>query len=348
MPTSVVSATSTFIPDHAASGGLVVDFSRNPKEFKLSEWCQYVPVEKVEGRYVLMTIEEGGRLINTNLADFFWADGADAPLGFGNLETFNWQSFSARRYAFPFIMGELGVEQASWDVLAAHARRAAQRAMTARTQAMSTIATTSGNYDATHTSAVSSISGVTGKWDVSTTARMDIKRSLDYAAEIILKDTLGAVKPKDLMVVMSPGCAKKMSVSQEVVDYVKGSKDAKDTIINTLGGEVNRFGMPEYLHGYKIVIEDAVKVTSRKGATKVATYALADTTPFMCSRVGGLEGVEGTPSFSTFQCFLKEEMTVESKHDKDNRRHLGRVVDHYAGKIVAPISGFLFTAAVAS
>ena len=58
--------------------------------------------------------------------------------------------------------------------------------------------------------------------------------------------------------------------------------------------------------------------------------------------------MEGSPSFSTFTVFLKEEMTVESKHDRDNRRHLGRVVNDFAAKTVAPITGFLFTAAVAS
>lgn len=345
MPTSTPADRTTYVPDHASSGKLVVDYSRNPKSFALSEWCQYVPVKKTEGRYVKMTIEQAGRIMATNLADFFWADGADAPLGYNNLETFEWKSYVAKRYLYPFVIGELGVEQASWDVLASHARYAAQRAMTARTQAMVTLATTSGNYDTGHYSAVSSISGVTGKWDVSTTARMDIKRSLDYAAETILKATLGAVRADQLMLVVSPGCAKKIATCQEIVDYVKQSPSAEKVITKTLSS-ANRFGLPETLYGYKVVIEDTVKVTSRKGATRAASYVLGDSTPFMCSRVGELEGVEGAPSFSSFTCFLKEEMTVESKHDRDNRRHAGRVVDHFSEVLTSPASSFLFTAAV--
>jgi hypothetical protein len=345
MPTSTPGQYTTFIPDHAASQNLVVDFSRDPKSFALPEWSLYVPAKKTEGRYVLMTVEMAGRILNTDLADFYWPDEGEAPTGYGNLETFSWESFVTRRYAFPFRMGELAAEQASWDVLASHARYSAQRAMTARTQAAVTVATTSGNYAASHTSAVSSITGVSGKWDISTTARKDIKRSLDHAAEVIFKDTLGAVKPEDLIVVMSPGCAKKIALSQEIVDMVKAGPSAEKEITKTLS-RANRFGLPESLYGYKTVIEDAVKVTSRKGATKATSYVLGDSTPFMCSRPGGLEGVEGAPSFSTFHVFLKEEMTVESKHDRDNRRHLGRVVDDYAVKIAAPISGFLFTAAV--
>jgi hypothetical protein len=218
--------------------------------------------------------------------------------------------------------------------------------MTARTQAAVTLMTTAGNWAAAHTSAVSSISGVTGKWDVSTTARRDIKRSLDYAAETIVKATLGAVKQENLMVVMSPGCARRISVCQEIVDYIKGSPAAEKELVKTLSTP-NRFGIPDTLYGYKVVIENAVKVTSRKGATKATSFVLGDTTPFMCSRVGGLEGIEGSPSFSTCQIFMYEELTTEQKHDRDNRRHLGRVVDNYAAKLVAGISGFLFTAAVA-
>ena len=96
-----------------------------------------------------------------------------------------------------------------------------------------------------------------------------------------------------------------------------------------------------------VVVEDAVKVTSRKGATKASSYVLAAETPFMCARPGGLDGVEGSPSFATHSVFLKEEMTVESKHDRDNRRHLGSITDDFAAVVTAPISGFLFTDAVA-
>lgn len=346
-PTTTPGQYNTFIPDLAATNGLVVDFSRDPKSFALSEWAQYVPVKKTEGRYVLMTVEMAGRILNTDLADFYWPDEGEAPTGYGNLESFSFESYVTKRYSIPFRMGELAAEQAAWDVLAHHGRYAAQRAMTLVTQAAVLAATTAGTYPAANTSAVSSISGVSGKWDVSTTARKDIKRSLDHAAEVIFKSTLGAVRPEEIMLVVSPGCARKMAVSQEIVDMIKASPSAEKEITKTLS-RANRFGLPETLYGYKVIIEDAVKVTSRKGATKTTSYVLGDTTPFMCSRVGGLEGLEGSPSFSTHQIFWKEEMTVESKHDRDNRRHLGRVVNDFASKVVAPVSGFLFTAAVAA
>lgn len=344
MTATTAGPNTTFIPDHAATQNLVTDFSRNPKSFALAEWAQYVPVQKTEGRYLSMTVEMAGRILNSNLADFLWPDEAEAPTGYGNLEYFEWLSYVAKRYAFPFRIGQLAADQATWDILAQHGRQSAQRAMTARTQAAITLMTSTANWSTGHYSAVSSISGVTGKWDVSTTARKDIKRSLDYAAETILKATLGAVNQEDLMLVCSPGCARKMATSQEIVDHIKGSPSAEKELTETLSTP-NRFGLPNKLYGYKVVIENAVKVTSRKGATKATSFVLADTTPFMCSRPGGLEGIEGSPSFSTCTVFLQEEMTVESKYDQDNRRHQGRTVDCYAVTLTAPISGFLFTAA---
>lgn len=336
---------NVFIPDHAASGKLVVDFSRNPKSFALPNYTLYVPVKKTEGRYVVMNVETAGRILNTDGSDAYWPDGADAPTGLGNEEEFTWESFLTKRYAEPFRIGELTAEQASWDILASQSRYAVQRTMTRRTQAVINLVTTTANWPSGHTSAVSSISGVTGKWDLSTTARKDIARSLHHGAETIHKATLGAVKPEDLIVVMSPGCAKKIALSQEIVDMVKGSPAAKEEIEKTLS-RANRYGLPSTLYGYKVEIEDTVKVTSRKGATKVASYVLGDSTPFMCSRPGGLDGVEGAPTFSTISVMFKEEMTVESKHDRDSRRHLGRVVQDFGTELTATIAGFSFTAAV--
>ena len=339
------SGTNTFIPSTEATNNLVVDFSRNPSKFALPKWIQYVPVEKNVGRYIEMTVEMAGRVLSTDGSELRWPDGTTAPSGSGNTESFEFKPYSTVRHALPFWLGELAVEQAAWDVLAQHARITAQRAMTNRSLQAITAAVTSGNYLAAHTSAVSSITGVTGAWDVSTTSRKDIKRSFDHAAETIQKATLGAVDPSDMMVVMSPGCARKLSVSQEIVDHVKGSPAAERELKEGLGPNT-RYGLPARLYGYEIVIEDTVRVSTRKGATTTKSFALADATPFMTSRVGELEGVEGSPSFSTWSLFLKEEMTVESKHDRDNRRHEGRVVDDFDVINSSQLSGFLFTSAV--
>lgn len=336
--------SNTYIPSHEASGAMVVDYSRNPSKFALAKYAQIVPTEKQVGLYLEMTVEEAGRVLDEDDRDSDWPDGAPAPEGNHALEAFEWKPFLTRRKAYPYHIGDLASGQASWDIIAQHGRIYAQQAMTRRTVRTLKVATTAGNWG-THTSAVSSISGVTGKWNVSTTARTDIKRSIDYGLEQIMLDTLSAVDIEDIMLVLSPGCARKMAASQEIVDYVKGSPHAKDYITGKLGPNA-RFGLPSHYAGVELVIEDAAKVTSKKGATKATSFCLADATPFLCSRPGGIEGVEGAPSFSTLTLFAHEEMTVETKHDPDNRRTNGRVVDDVGPVLTAYPTGFLFTAAV--
>lgn len=335
---------NTFIPSFEASGKLVVDFSRNPKEFALPEYVQYIPVEKNVGRYLEMTIEMAGRLLNADGADLAWPDGTEAPKGYGNLESHEFKPFTTKRFATPYNIGELAADQAQWDVLAHHGRIHAQRMMTFRTLKMLTLAQTTGNWPTGHTATVSSI-GV-GYHDQSTTARKDIKNSLDYAAEQILLSTLGAVNLEDMVFVCSPTYARKIAKCQEIVDHIKGSTTAVEEIKKGIGPNT-QFGLPSTLYGYKTIVEKTVRVTSRKGATAARSFVMAEAKPMLVSRPGGLEGVEGAPSFSTLSCFLKEEMTVESKHDRDNRRHQGRVVDDFAEILTAGISGYLFQEATA-
>lgn len=341
-------ATNTYVPSTEATNNMIVDFSRNVDSFAINKYIQVMPVSNDVGYFTRMTVEEAGRILRTNLADHVWADGEDAPSTHGNTEKHDFIAYKTQRYHYGFNLGKKAAEQASWDILAQHGRIKAQQAMTARTQLAVTLATTSGTYDSTHVSAAASIPGATGAWDVSTTARQDIKRSIDYALDIIRLDTLGAVNVSDFKLVMSPGCARKIAISQEIVDFIKGSPAAMDHIRGKLGPNA-QYGLPADLYGVEVVIEDAVKVTSRKGATRAASYVLGDATPFIVARPGSLVVAKDSnqaPRFSALTMFAYEEMTVESKYDEDNRVHRGRIVEDYVMAATAPIAGFLFTAAV--
>jgi hypothetical protein len=109
-------------------------------------------------------------------------------------------------------------------------------------------------------------------------------------------------------------------------------------------GKWSQYGLPDKLYGYSVVVEDTVKVTSRRGASSatrdfVATAGRA----YLLARPGSLVAPAGDgPNFSTICAFLYEEMTVEEFRDAKNRRLEGHVVDDFGMVVTASASGFVF------
>ena len=341
-----VSGINAYVPE--VQQGLMVSYSRNPNKFPINKYIQIVPVKKQAGYYTKLTRAEAGRVLTSDGRDRLWADGADRPTQSNQTEEHDFVLYGAKRRDFGYAIGKLGQEQAVFDVKAQAAGTAAEKAMRLRTNLMATVMTTYTNYDTGHYSAVASITGNSGKWDESTTARSDIKRSLHYAAELILKDTLNAVQPEDLRLIMSAGAARKIAQTQEIIDYIKGSPDAKSEIRGD--GKYAMFGLPDRLYGYEVVIEDTYKMTSKKGASSnTVTSIFGDTYAVMCSRVGALsdERASEAASFSSFTMFAYEEMSVEEFDDPRNRRIEGHVTENYDMVFTAPASAFLFTSITA-
>ena len=345
MPTPVFPGQfNTFIPSTEATQNMVVDFSRNVDKFPLAKYVQYVPVGVNKGFYTRMTIEQAGRLLTDDGADALWADGTDAPRQTGKTESFSFEPYVCKRYADGFEVGEIAAEQASWDLLAQQARITAQRVMTRRTNIVLSQAADSTNYAASQYVDVSNAGSPSGgaALDASGATDLHIKKTLDYCALNIVKNTLSAVSPGDIQFVMNPETARLLSDTQEIRDFVKQNVGSFAMIEgNKMAVPGINYGLPATLYGYNIVVEDTVKVSGKKGATATPSYALANGSILALSRVGGLEGVEGARSFSTWQLFLKDEMIVEQKHDNDHKRHVGRIIDHFDVRQVAPISGML-------
>lgn len=333
-----------YIPSHEASGSLVIEYSRNPAKFALNQYVKLVPVTKDVGYYAKITAEEAGRVLDGNRANV-WEDGNEAPMGDGNLESFEFDKYATKRYAYPFTLGQKTINQASWDVLASHARIAAQRAMTNRVQLVNTVLTTGGNWGA-NTSTASALVG--GYLDQSTSTTMLIQTTILTVAENILKATLGVVQLSDMVMILNPTTARRLAKSQEIVDHIKQSPYALAQIRGDVPNQNGKWGLPDTLFGVKVVIEDAVKVTSRKGGTVARSFIHPDGSILFVSRPDGIEGTEGQPSFATVTLFVYEEMSVEQMADPNNRRVVGRVVDDFGTEITAPASGYLVTSALSS
>jgi hypothetical protein len=342
MASAVASATGTFIPDHNATGGMIVGFSRNTKDFVINRIIEIRPVKKSVGVYLTWKSEQAARRPFTDAADRVWADGADRPTGIGNLEEFEYAYYKTERYAYAFTLGQKAVEQADWAIQPAHTGVVSQQCMTDRSiLAMSALDGATWNDN---TSAVGTITGSTSNnWFTGTPQDPYIKQSLMAGALQIHKATLGTVKPKDLILVIPPSVAEKMSRSEEVHTYLKESPFAMAQIRGDSQSNNGQWGLPDTLYGFKIEVEDTVKITAKKGATANPGYTAPTDTAFLISRPGELVGVEGGPTFSTLTMFAYEEMTVETMQDANNRRVQGSVVTDYAMVLTSPKSGYKFT-----
>lgn len=329
-----------FVPSHEASGGLITGFSRNPKKFPLPRYIKLIPVKKEVGYYLRITAEEAARVVSMN--DSLWPLGHTAPVGDENLESFGYKSFTCQRRVFPYAIPTETVDQADWKVEVVAAGIQAAKAMTTRTNQVWGQLTVAANWEG-NTATATSLGG--GAWDAGSSTNLYIKNTFDQVAENILQATLSVVQRADLVCVINPATARKMSSSAEIRDYVKQTMGAimiQRGEDESLVGE-DRWGLPPVLYGVKIVIENTTLLTSAKGATRATGYVVPTGVAVFLARPGALMGIEGIPEFSTAQLFCYEEMSAENKHDPDNRRYLGRFIDNYGTNIVAPASGYYVT-----
>jgi len=347
------SGTSTFVPQWDASGKLAIGFSRDPKKFPLMKWAQLIQSDKNVGYYLRLDMTEASRVVDPT--DYVWARAAEAPHREDGLAGFELKEFRTTRYMYGVPMDADMVDQADWDVKLIHMQVHAHKLMTARTIRMlaqlGTAAnfTTAGTSDpemtADHTATAASFAG--GVLDTSSTTNGYIKKFFDKASVLINLDTNGVVVPSQLQALMNPNTARLIAESPELRDYIKSSPAAEHEI--RTGSSPNATygpGLPTSLYGIPIIVDNTVRVSSKKGQTLAKAFAFPDQQIAIVSRVGELEGNIKTPNYSTASIFwYRDEMTVEEKYDADNRRYMYRLVEDTKEVITCPLSGFLLTSA---
>lgn len=344
------SAQNTFVPNLDASGRLIVSFSRNAKKFPIMEWAQLTETKRTLGYYLKLSAQEAARVVSSN--DYYWNRGNERPQRNDGLEQFNLIPFTTRRSDYGFNIDDDTKDQAEWNIQEQHAQIHAQKAMTDRTIRALEVLTTASNWQTTadpdiaadHTSTASALAG--GYINAGTSTNPYLKIALDKIAVAINLDSLGIVEPDKLMVVINPNTARLLAESQEIHDYLKGSPAALDEIKSGTSPNA-RYGpgLPSTIYGYKVIVDNTVKVTSRKGATLSKSFAFPDQTLAVVSRVGEMTGSYGGPSWSTLTLFwYKDELTLEEFDDRKNRRFEYHVVQDIVPVLTSPISGYLLTA----
>lgn len=333
---------NTFVPTFAASGKLQVEFSRDPKKFRLADYVSYTSVTDPSGYWLKITPELATRLVHDDTSDLDWPDSAVAPTGETGREQFEFVQYFTRRKASAWNFGYKTVDHSDWDIEGSHNRIHAQRLMSARTLDVITLLETSGNYASGHTGTATSLGG--GTWNSGTSANPVIKKTLLNAFFQIEKATQNAVTTDDMVLVINPEAAEEMSTSREVHEYLAQSPHALAQVRGDKESQNGHYGLPDTMYGFKIAIENAVRTTSRVGASSTAReYIKAKANAAFIARPGGLDSESAGQSFSFAHVFLLEDLTVEVKDDPDNRRYMGRVVDDRDQKVVAPVSGYLIT-----
>jgi hypothetical protein len=326
---------NTFIPTFsAATGQIQIEFTRAVNRFPITQYAQIVPVQQMSGYYLRIDEEETARVVNTQ--DYQWPLGEDRPTGINS--DIDWLQFTCQRFQSSFHIPQETARQAQWDVVASHARIAAAKMMTHRSFRMATQLTTAGNYTAGSNyfaAATDLVSGLTG----GITAADGVQQIIRAAIEKIVQNTVGAVSPKDILLIVNPTTARILATSEGVRDYVKNYPAA----LSFLKGDDTfaAYGLPQTLFGLGgVVVDDTVRVSTRKGGANTRGFFYGTSTaPGMVfvSRPGGLVGNEG-PSFSSATVFAYEDMTVETLDDPWNRRVRGSVTDNSATVLTAPLS----------
>lgn len=338
---SIGGGLNTFVPTFSEATGLIqTEFTRNVKSFALNRYTKLVPVTTTSGYYLKINSDEAVRVVNEN--DFRWAYGEDRPTGINN--DFDFVNFTTKRYEKGFHIPYETAKVAAWDIVAQHARSRAAQLMTLRTQRALTVLTTAGNwssgtnyfadFDALAFGTATTTNGVE---DGNATDKPYVARLFQTATERLMINTGGAIQMSDIVAVMSPKTAFRLSRTAEMKDLIKYTQG-----VDLMKGEGNfsRYGLAPALFGIgDIVIEDAVKVSTAKGATRSADYIMSDGQVLFVSRPQGLIGVEGGSNFATITNFVYEDMTVETFDDPVNRRTRGSIVDNGTFELTAPLAG---------
>lgn len=326
----------------AGSSDLIIGYSRNPEKYAYLNYTQIldIPDGKDITYYLKFGRDDMVRLAGGDDIQYNWADGDERPNNHNNDELTNWVRIKSERKSFSFQNGTRGADMASYPLRETKRQFAAMRAVTSRVHRVHKELENTANWDANHRIDVTTIPGASGRWDQSTTARTDIKRSINYAWEQIELSTNSSLDQSDFHLVMNTRTAQAIGVTQEMINAFIQSPEARP---HWEGKQYSAAGIPVKLYGYNVIIENAVWNTANRGAAASKNYICADNVVYMLARPGKLSmDASSGPSFSTVGIFMKEDLTDQSDTDDFNRLEKGAITDDCKMEMMTEVGGFRF------
>ncbi len=343
--------------------GQVIAHIRKEDEYPINRYCQLAPSKTSNGVYPVLGRDQFVRVTNVNR--FRWVDGDSRPDGIWNKVPYQWVNFHCERNTFPWQIGYEALKQTAeygaFDPEIVHMRVALTQCMTERTIEAQTLLQTSANWPSTQVANAADLSGNLGGWvsasdDPSSPQYQTIFLTLTAAAQNIHLMTNGQVKPTDLVTIVSPVDARLIAKAPEIVNFMRESPAAREITDNGLDPQYALWGLPRQYKSFKFVVDDTVYVKSNpntttdsgpEGAVPEAAlsasgrqYVWQSGSAVMASRVGGLDGLAGAPTFSTVQMYHHGGLAeVEAKDEYWDRLVKGAVTEERVFVIAAPFSG---------
>lgn len=343
-------------------------YARNPRKMPLARYALFGDVDKQVSYYTRINSNVAIKVPGSNKQHASWADGADRPQGQHNRISHDFDSISLGRHLHNFPHGVISLANQPYDVMSNNMILMAQKAGTLR--ALWANLEIYAAVTAT-TIPTATLSAIQSDTDISAGTTTDPKflKCLLYCAQYIHQRTNGVVNEEHLKVVIPPIVARKLAVSAEMRDYVKGSPDAL-SVMNR-GFSNNRFGLPLTYYGFELVVEDTVIDTGNPGTTTLADvfstddiWIVARVDKNMGSGIEAAKPLEGSNVFpTTFSALSLFEgpfwsLTDDGKTtvrdgtygmgsevwvDTKNERVEGAIRDNFATKVTAGASAFVVT-----
>lgn len=318
--------SNTYVPE--ASSTLRVSFSRNVEDFEINRFCTLHNVQKQTGYWLKKGADEAVRYTVEGRPMNLWPDGADLPITV--YPEHSWIQYNCERYAEGFYVGDLAVEQGSFDVLASHAEDAASKLMTGRTaRVYSDLTNTSINTN------YSTATAAGGKWSSATATANEnyIQKTINYVVRQMGLNTNGRVRRKNIKMIIPEATENALMENAEIRDVVKQSPFAAQYLT---AGDIA--GVMQAIYGVETIVDYSLKTTNKRGATRAGEAILGDFAIFV-ARNGGQESTMGGSNL----LFYGDEMRVEVSRDMPwQQRSVGSVVENF-DHVVVPEYCYLLT-----
>lgn len=342
--------------------GMAIGFVRDPKTLPHLLYTQFVPAPEVLFRYFAFDPDEPTRVVD--LDESIWAYGDYRPTGKDRMVRGEWLAGRITRFNEAYTLDDQ--TQRSWakqglnpkNFLDMTCLSVASVKRSARIITALQNASWGGN-----TATVATICGAGTFWDKSSGTELlpsgnrnpnfqIIKKTLDRVMRRIDLSTNGAVAGRENYFVLPPLVAIAVAECGEVVNAVKQSVYANTLLNPETGWRNKKWNLPDEYGGFTWVVEDTVRTTvKRKADGTVASisagekdYILNTDTAYCVSRVGGLDGGYGMPSFSTLQLYHHNgEVSVQAFSEPKHELVEGHVVMEDCPVVASTLSGFALT-----